>query len=1654
MNTPLAVSPFPAARLCSRFHRLLRGPLARWVAAALLLGIPALPAARAQGVGSFDSTFQNPVTDQPVTTLAVQSDGKIIIGGGINSLDGVDVGPVSRLNADGTPDTSFSTAAAIGANSSFPIAQPHVALQSDGKILIAGTNFATGKGIVVRVDATGKLDTTFSLTTDGYLTAIAVQSNGDILVGGLFSAVNGAGSHNGLVRVNSVGQVDPTFTAPTAIGGQPLLIDLIASLLIQSDGSIVVAASGVNYNDSNGAGLFRVDSTGKVDPAFAFTFIANATINAATLQPDGKVVFVGNFSAVNGHARNLAARVSGVNGQLDGFTPDAALLAQNPPEAVIVLANGDIAIGGNNAPVIALRPTGALDNRFTASFNSTDQVKVLAVDANAKLLVGGTLTVNGVSEVGVARLLTTAVTTGSTLTATAFAVNGSAQPSPVASGAAITFTATQGAAASTGVYVRVQATDSPNTESSWTDLSDTTNGGAGFLASDGAGNYTLTTTMYPTGSRIYFRAISAASGQTDSISNVVGPFDLTNAGTPNLAIDQTASTPDSPNASVAIIGDQITYKLFVRNYGPATATNVIVRDTLPSNLTLTSADAGYTITNGNTITYTFPTLTPNGTNPVTLTLVASVNADTPIGTVITNNGYSVAADGAGIVQGSANIDTTTIIPPLEVIVSGDGSSVTPGETLTYFIDVTNKSPGTINGIKISVPIPDSVQFKNAGFVDASHQATNAPNNDPENPKQNGTNLIYKVGSLDAGAVSHLQLTVQIPYDVDPTLPIVLMGPQVTTKTSVGGVNSFTLPDTTSPLSGQGAVAPPLISFGKTVIDPLGVLQLFGEQPKLAKKLGKALGAVTADLNLLTQFKQIYPGLASLNLATATLSEVVGALDPDVSYDSSTTPGQLATSTVTAPTASDPTYIAFILPFENDGGATASDVVIQDQVPAGTSIYDPAGAYNGSVIINGKPGDPSSGGNLEISGTTLRFHVGNIKSGKTGYVIYKVRLLLPGEAGAPSVDSVITTTGSVLSSSSLSHTYQGQPDGQPLTVVGRYAYYLESTQYSGNTTPLNAGVTYEIYYQNTGTRGSKVLEIDDPIPAGLEYVGFELLDGNHQSLPGTGVPAGSADVPADPTNGTLVFHPPLFNPKDKGKVKQAESGFIREFFQPLPNALTAGHAVFVHAPFIAQSSYGTQAVRAGAPVAKAARGGRRTRATGGVATASSTNATRVDDPALSRLFLSVVLPMSMVQGVPADVFVAIGSVNDTPISDSHTVAVMTLPAGFTLASESVGTAPANYATSTDASGRTQVSVNFSNGLPAHGAAVAKFQVLAPAGSPSATVAFPGVGLSYYVSGVQLQTGPLNVRVLTPGDAAAINATKQQIAGSALTQVGTPGPQFSEFISQITLNSRLIVVAGAGAVSVTNGAVVVPLLGPGNVLAMGPSSAVVPSSAAASVESTPLDFTLATGPGSAITIGQATGNKGALLPAQSAQAMLGGIGSNAAGNALTMGAANLLHGGGENLIHQDGSSLINQDGNGIISQDGNGLTGVQVSQVVSNDGGSILAAGRSNTNGIIGENSSGIIGENSSGVIGENSSGLLAGGLVISNDGGSIIAVQGGSVLAGAGANIIGENSSGIIGENSSGLLGTADNSVVLHANSAGGLVQVGSFTGLIQDGAAF
>jgi uncharacterized delta-60 repeat protein len=157
--------------------------------------------------GTVDTTFI-PAAANYGGFVALQADGKILVGGPFTTLCGQPRYYIGRINTDGTLDTSFNPDA-VGLYRPLNVYQPLVnslAVQADGKILVGGIFQFLGRNIG-RLNANGTLDTSFNpviADTEPTVSALVLQDNGKLLVGGSFTNLGGQSRAN-IGRLNASG---------------------------------------------------------------------------------------------------------------------------------------------------------------------------------------------------------------------------------------------------------------------------------------------------------------------------------------------------------------------------------------------------------------------------------------------------------------------------------------------------------------------------------------------------------------------------------------------------------------------------------------------------------------------------------------------------------------------------------------------------------------------------------------------------------------------------------------------------------------------------------------------------------------------------------------------------------------------------------------------------------------------------------------------------------------------------------------------------------------------------------------------------------------------------------------------------------------------------------------------------------------------------------------------------------------------------------------------------------------------------------------------------------------------------------------------------------------------------------------------------------
>lgn len=339
----------------------------------------------------YDGSF-NPGNgpDGDVFSLAIQPDGKALLGGSFSYFNSTNRGHIARMNFDGGLDLSFDPGA--GANGIVYA----LALQTNGQVLIGGafTSVAgTTQRYLARLNANGSLDESFAPSVDNELRAIVVQPDGQILISGRFRNVAGQ-SRSRVARLNGNGSLDTTFQIGTGAS------DHVRALALQTDGKIILAGQFASINGVARLSIARLNADGSLDTTFAPTD-CNGEARAVALQADGRVIIGGDFTAIGGTNRNHIARLN-ADGSLDtGFNPPVG--ANDTVRVLTVQADGRILVGGrftyydtqNRFHLARINPDGWVDLSFPARDLTPwagvmhDEVFAIAPQGSNTFLLGG-----------------------------------------------------------------------------------------------------------------------------------------------------------------------------------------------------------------------------------------------------------------------------------------------------------------------------------------------------------------------------------------------------------------------------------------------------------------------------------------------------------------------------------------------------------------------------------------------------------------------------------------------------------------------------------------------------------------------------------------------------------------------------------------------------------------------------------------------------------------------------------------------------------------------------------------------------------------------------------------------------------------------------------------------------------------------------------------------------------------------------------------------------------------------------------------------------------------------------------------------------------------------------------------------------------------
>jgi uncharacterized delta-60 repeat protein len=366
-------------------------------------------------LGSIDPDFNVGtgfgVGSSTALTILQQSDGKLLVGGGFKEYNGSSASYIARINLDGSIDNSFNTGSGFDGISGYVTS---IAIQPDGKLVVGG-NFIEFNGVnrqrIARLNSDGSLDTSFDPLTgfNSDVNSIAVQADGKIIVVGGFTSYdwlnNGGISVPGIVRLNQDGSLDGSFNPLSTFN---------TKVHILPDGKILTAGGGKRtFNGVERFVMARLNTDGSLDTTFdtgnnfVQVFGSYGSLFDMKVMPNGKIMIAGNF-------RHAGADESGIVRLNEDGSLDSTFMLKTYVTAVGIQSDGKVLLC-ETGPYVFKRHNadGSLDTSFPET-TLNNAVESIIIQTDGQITLVGSFSYN---PSGIMRLIGDTPSSSNTITA-------------------------------------------------------------------------------------------------------------------------------------------------------------------------------------------------------------------------------------------------------------------------------------------------------------------------------------------------------------------------------------------------------------------------------------------------------------------------------------------------------------------------------------------------------------------------------------------------------------------------------------------------------------------------------------------------------------------------------------------------------------------------------------------------------------------------------------------------------------------------------------------------------------------------------------------------------------------------------------------------------------------------------------------------------------------------------------------------------------------------------------------------------------------------------------------------------------------------------------------------------------------------------------
>lgn len=353
--------------------------------------------------GTLDTTFNvgTGLTSTGVYGITIQSDDKVLISHGTTTYSGSTVTRLTRLNTDGTIDSTFNP----GVINSTVVSSR---IQSDGKIVFMGLfNSVSGsvRAGLARVQSNGNLDTSYNVGLGGIngntaaTNGISFDTSGNVYVGGSGTSYSGS-TVNYFVKTTNSGSIDTTFNTGSVPWNNQTTrgFNTFVWATMVSASSLYTAGSFTLYDAPRYTRIIKLDNTGSVDTTFNMGTGFSNTIYCMITQSDAKLVVGGDFTSYSGSTRNRIARVN-TDGTLDTiFNPGAGTngsvydLKIQSDGKIVAVGNFTTYSGSSSSGIVRINTNGTRDTTFNIGTGFSGVPNAITMQSDGKLIAVGTMT--------------------------------------------------------------------------------------------------------------------------------------------------------------------------------------------------------------------------------------------------------------------------------------------------------------------------------------------------------------------------------------------------------------------------------------------------------------------------------------------------------------------------------------------------------------------------------------------------------------------------------------------------------------------------------------------------------------------------------------------------------------------------------------------------------------------------------------------------------------------------------------------------------------------------------------------------------------------------------------------------------------------------------------------------------------------------------------------------------------------------------------------------------------------------------------------------------------------------------------------------------------------------------------------------------------